>query len=284
MCYSQPLSVSLALAGWSIVAWLALRRRPLVPLVVPLAFYAFMETVQAAQYGVLDQCGTSLNRGLTFVAHALVVVQPCMWNLYRMVRAKTAAANALKKADGDHDGERSACQAHLRAAAVFRAAAAMSVVWAVCFTMRLLPPSPFRALLPATATFDHLRHDEIMVGPTVCTRGGPTHLYWTLPYAAKNGLEANFWAYLVLWFYPAVHEPRGYIKLAYWLAQVAFVNFTAGSIHELPTTWCALSVPILLLVLYLDRDDVSAPSGGPRLRSRRGRGAATPAPVASDMC
>lgn len=257
MCYSQSMSAALALGGWAVVAWLvAVGRRSgggtswLPPLVYPYAFYALMETLQTLQYGVLDQCGQPANYALTLVAHVLVAVQPCMWNLYRLARARRAAARAARAVDlGETARQRDA-------AAVFAAAAAMSAVWAVFFTIRLLPPNPVRGALPPTATFTAFRDDEIMVGPEVCTLGGPTHLFWVLPYAARNGLEANFFAYLLLWFYPALYEPRGRIKLAYWMAQVAFVNFTAGSIHELPTVWCALSVPILLLILFLDRDDL----------------------------
>jgi hypothetical protein len=262
MCYSQSWSVALAVAGWAVVGWMAARaargspvgaRVP--PMIAPFAFYALMETLQAVQYSVLDRCGSPLNYALTLAAHVLVVVQPCMWNLYRLARARLASKRALRV------GDVRALAAQGDAARVFAAAAGMSAVWAVAFTVRLLPDSPARAFLPATATYGGLRTDEVMVGPEVCTRGGPTHLVWLLPYATKNGLEANFFTYLLLWFYPAIHEPHGLLKLAYWLGQVYFVNFTAGSIHELPTTWCALSVPILLLILYLDRRDLSS---GPR--------------------
>ncbi|WBR14491.1 hypothetical protein pkur_cds_316 [Pandoravirus kuranda] len=269
MCYSQPMSAVLAIGGWAIVAWLVIRRRGVEtarvpPLVYPYAFYALMETLQALQYSVLDQCGRPVNYALTLVAHVLVAVQPCMWNLYRLARARAAVAAAARAVDVRET------QRQRDAAAVFAAAAGMSAVWAVFFTIRLLPPNPVRGVLPATATFTTMHTDEIMVGPEVCTMGGPTHLFWVLPYAARNGLEANFFAYLLLWFYPALHEPRGALKLAYWMAQVVLVNVTAGSIHELPTVWCALSVPILLLILYFDRADLFG-ARGPSARNHATR-------------
>lgn len=256
MCYSQPLSAALAASGWGAVVWLSMvgsdRRRadPVPPLVGPLAFYALMETLQTIQYGVLDQCGTDVNYALTVMAHVLVVVQPCMWNLYRLAKARALVREAVGRGDAP-----TVAAAH-RAMAVFGAAAGMSVVWALFFTARLLPTD----VMPASrvATYGNLRADEIMVGPTVCTFGGPTHLAWTLPYEAKNGLEANLFTYLLLWFYPAIYEPRGAIKLTCWMAQVVLVNLTAGSIHELPTTWCALSVPILLLAFATDYCDRTA--------------------------
>jgi len=253
MCYSQPLSAALAVGGWAVITWLTLsgrrkRNDPVPPLIGPLAFYALMETLQTVQYSTLDQCGATVNYALTVVAHMLVIVQPCMWNLYRLARARAAIRTAVT------EGDVPAVVSAKGAAAVFTAAAGMSAVWALFFTLRLLPVD----LLPSgsVATFSALRTDEIMVGPAVCTHGGPTHLMWTLPYGSKNGLEANFFPYLLLWFYPALYEPKGAIKLACWIAQVVLVNATAGSIHELPTTWCALSVPIILLALVLDRNQL----------------------------
>lgn len=228
------MSIGLALGGWTIAGLLYKRRDSAGLMTMPFAFYALMETLQALQYSVLDQCGMPLNYALTIVAHILVAVQPLMWNVYRLSRSMGPDYSARKQA-------------------IFEVTTVLSLVWAVFFTIRLLPTNPVRAFLPKTATYETLRTDEIMVGPEVCTFAGPTHVMWTLPYASKNGLEANFFSYLVLWFVPAFYESNGWLKFAYWIGQVAFINFTAGSIHELPTTWCALSVPILLLILWLDR-------------------------------
>ncbi|ALD62017.1 putative membrane protein [Mollivirus sibericum] len=255
MCYSQGMSMAMAAIGWSMVALMIVlstdkRKRAegsLHPVVVPLAFYSLMETLQAAQYSWLDQCGDLLNYGSTVVAHVLVAVQPLMWNVYRLEMAR-----------------RSDDKAHRRKAPAFRLAAIMSLLWAVFFTLRLAAPGFTRGMspFPSAATYKTLRNDEIMVGPQVCTLTSPMHLVWNLPYYSSNGLEANFFAYLLLWFVPALHEPRGLAKMAFWLSQVMFVNWTVASIHELPTVWCALSVPILALIVCLE---------GPRLGTATAR-------------
>jgi hypothetical protein len=249
MCYSQALSVWLALASWVTVAWLTLTnrrgsQRAVPPYLGPIAFYAVMETLQALQYSMLDRCGEWPNYLSTVVAHALVVVQPCLWNVYRLANARKLIGRALSTGDFE------AAARGREAAAVFAAAIGMSFVWAACFSLRLLP---FDLLPPTrTVTYSVLRNDEIMVGPRVCTQTGPRHLTWTLPYQSKNGLEANLFAYLLLWFYPALYEPQGVVRCACWITQVLVVVSTAGSIHELPTTWCALSVPIILTGICVD--------------------------------
>ncbi|AJF97999.1 hypothetical protein TW95_gp1265 [Pandoravirus inopinatum] len=192
MCYSQSVSAALALGGWAVVVWLvAVGRRSgsasrVPPLVYPYAFYALMETLQTLQYGVLDECGQPANYALTLVAHVLVAVQPCMWNLYRLARARRAAAKATRAVDLAETARQR------DAAAVFAAAAAMSAVLGRLFHHPALAAQPGTRALPPTATFTAFRQDEIMVGPEVCTLGGPTHLFWVLPYAARNGWRPTF--------------------------------------------------------------------------------------------
>lgn len=204
MCYSQSLSVSLALASWVAVAWLTRTKRTdgqraVPPYLGPIAFYAIMETqtsrTRRAPTMWLPRCG-------------LVRPQRC-----------------------------------LRRPSACRSCGPYSLACACC----RLTFCRHRA-----GTYSVLRNDEIMVGPQVCTRTGPSHLTWTLPYQSKNGLEANLFPYLLLWFYPALYEPQGAVRCACWIAQVLVVVFTAGSIHELPTTWCALSVPIILTGICVD--------------------------------
>lgn len=227
------MSLYLAVSGLTISGYLAFSAKTwkqIHPMIIPFLFYTGMETLQFFQHSFLDQCGYPTNYWLTVCAHVLVVAQPLLWNFYRYIRARNE-----------------------KEAAVFKLAMLMSFVWAVFFTLRLIPRGVSRGVFPKGITYKTLNKNEIMVGPEVCTKMGPTHLFWTLPYFSSNGTEPNFFTYLLLWFVPALYENHGYIKFFYWIGQVVFVNWIVGSIHELPTLWCALSVPVLLLVLYLDR-------------------------------
>ncbi|AHA46195.1 putative membrane protein [Insectomime virus] len=93
-----------------------------------------------------------------------------------------------------------------------------------------------------------------MVGVDTCTHLGPSHLYWTFPLLDFNGVEMNWGGYLLLWFVPSLFEKKGILKFTFWLCQVLFVNYVAQNIHEVPTIWCLLSLPILMAMPYLDSD------------------------------
>lgn len=188
-----------------------------------------METLQFTQYYYLDRCGEMENYMLTVFAHILVVIQPFMWNRYRMICHQNVGYRMM----------------------IFHAMATMSLIWAIFYTLRLYPVMVIGKGIITSPESLHL--DEIMVGREVCTRKGPFHLIWQLPYYSRNGLEPNYFTYLLLWFFPSIYEKKkGYYKLLYWIMQITLVNVTSGNIHELPTTWCALSVPILFVILLFD--------------------------------
>ena len=223
MCYSIELSVSLAVAGCAV--GLLLDGRPRLRELF--LFYSAMEALQAVGYLVADACGGWANLLATAAAHVLVVVQPYLWNRHR----------ALSDTDP-------------RRRRLFGFAARLSLVWAFLYSCRLLP---FWGALPSDVD------PEIMSGAAFCTSRGPAHIQWLLPYRRWNGLEPNLFAYLLLWLGPVPYETREpWFKLAIWIAQIGFVSVTSASIHELPSTWCALSVPMLSLMLVRDAVCISA--------------------------
>jgi len=227
MCYSQPMSLALALVG-AFVAWALKGSQKHAGIRRLFIFYTLMEGLQGIAYSFVDDCGGTASAALAFCAHALVVVQPYMWNRHR------AAAEEGREA---------------ARAVVFDFAANLSVVWAVAYTARLVPWPTWAGYMAARPRFD----DEISVGALPCIVASPHHIAWVLPYRSWHGIEPNLFTYLLLWFAPALYErERPLVKLGVWLLQVAFVIATCSTLHEIPTTWCALSVPMLLLALARD--------------------------------
>jgi hypothetical protein len=222
MCYSQGLSFFLGVVGLAATRWLFVRdRRRLAGIFL---FYTCMEWLQFLGYWVAGDCGGRANVALTLVAHFFVVIQPYMWNRFRS------------------GNETEPCRK-----AVFDFAATMALVWALFYTLRLVPdlggevrdtPSEIMVSAPAEG---------------MCTLSGPSHIAWMLPYRAWYGLEPNLFAYLLIWFLPIFYESdRALLKAGVWVVQVAFVFATSRSMHELPSTWCAMSVPILSLIVVKD--------------------------------
>lgn len=180
-------------------------------------FYSLMEFLQFVQYSLVDNCN-SLNSLLTVFAHCLIVVQPAMWNLFRI-------------------------RINNKNLPVFDFALKASIVWAIFFTLRLLPIQ--LGAIPLT-----LNRNDILVGTHFCTYQGPAHLYWNLPYYSSGGIEANLFTYLLLWFLPCIFEENGMLKLSIWLFQIIFIQFFVYLPSELPSFWCALSIPILFLSFW----------------------------------
>jgi hypothetical protein len=176
-----------------------------------------MELLQAAQYLMTDTC-TGFNYLSTVVAHVLVIVQPAMWNLFR-----------YRSQEENKD--------------IFFFSFLLSVIWAIFFTLRLLY-LPFGPVVP------FLQEEDILTGREVCTWLGPTHVYWTLPYYSYSGLEPNLFTYLLLWFFPTVYEKQGILKLSLWLVQIVIIVSVVTLVDELPTFWCALSVPFLFMSIF----------------------------------
>jgi len=212
MCFSFPVTLSLVFLGLAATKYRLLRKEFYHALIV--LFYTSMELLQTAQYLVLDSCG-GINYWLTVCAHFLIIVQPALWNYFR-----------YKVCRQNKD--------------IFLFSIKLSLVWAVFFTLRLYPFS-----LPLINA--ELDCKDILTGPEVCTFSGPSHLFWSLPYYSYGGLEANLFTYLLLWFYPALYERFGKVKLLIWLGQIVLIYFLVTLSKELPSFWCALSVPFLIL-------------------------------------
>lgn len=223
MCHSLGSSIFFAVFGCLMADGMWYRKHPSWVL---FAFYSLMECTQALQHFVVDACGSPSNMFLSYCAFILVVTQPLLWNYYRWSKAATKKERA-----------------------VFAAMMWLSFAWMVLFSLRLLPR---RSSLLKGVLYNTLPKHEIMVAAETCTRLGPTHLYWTFPLLSFNGTEMNWGGYLLLWFIPSLFEKRGLTKFVFWLCQILFVNYVAQNIHEVPTIWCLLSLPILGAMPYLD--------------------------------
>lgn len=221
MCFSFPVSLTLGFLGICLAKYSSLNKRYGYRDIA--LFYAFMELLQAVQYLLAEPHDSKQACSLptyfsTLVAHVLVVVQPAMWNLFR-----------YRSQEENKD--------------VFYFAFLLSVVWAVFYTLRLFY-LPFGPIIP------RLYPGDILTGTQVCSWIGPTHVYWTLPYYSYAGLEPNFFTYLLLWFFPTVYEKQGILKLILWLVQIVIIASVVTLVDELPTFWCALSVPFLFMSIF----------------------------------
>jgi hypothetical protein len=211
MCFSIEYSSTFSFLGFFLTMFLLNKNRKYNALVA--GYYTSMELLQTFGYLYANNCGYPENFALTIIAHILVMFQPFLWNYQRW------GTNSKNKT-------------------IFKFSCVLSLVWAFFFTYRL-----FTGVMGTGITYSNLNLDNINVGEEYCVMNGPTHIMWTLPYKSLNGLEANYFTYLLLWFVPALYEDTdGVLKLLYWIAQILITNI----IHELSSIWCLASIPVLV--------------------------------------
>ncbi|MBA42709.1 MAG: hypothetical protein CMF62_01725 [Magnetococcales bacterium] len=215
MCFNIEMSTTFCIIGFLLSGFLYKNDRYSQTMIV--VYYSLMELLQTISYLYKDQCNTTINLSLTWVAHILVIFQPALWSLYRY--------NTQRKNKE-----------------IFKFCGILSLIWAFFFTHRLFYIPTGKGILHNT-----LDINEVNVGENYCMLGGPKHIMWVLPYQRINGFEANYFTYLLLWFVPTLYEDNyGWLKLLYWLSQVLIVNRVCDSIHELSSIWCLASIPIVI--------------------------------------
>ncbi|AYV83438.1 MAG: hypothetical protein Hyperionvirus7_9 [Hyperionvirus sp.] len=212
MYYSQNMSLWFAFMG--ILGVLVVNKTKYWPEGRVIAFYTAMDILQAVEYNFVGECDLWMNKFLTVVAHIFVCVQPSLWNLYRF-------------------------WTNNKNTEIFRAFFWSGVVFAVFYSVRLLvglyDPS---AILPL---------HEMNVAPKMCTEQGPSHIRWMLPYASFNGLEPNYFTYLLIWVFPALYEDTNHIlKFLFWNIQIQIICHITENKSEVNSVWSLLSVPLYI--------------------------------------
>lgn len=225
MCWSMSVSVGMVGLGAAATVY---GHRSGVPKVVwvSLAFFTFMEALQAAGYLVINQCGTIANQAITLLSYLHIAIQPLFIN---------ALALALIPAEISR-----------RVAPVAYALCALSSLFMVA---QLLVPYEIAG---------HCRIGECMCAPTLCTRSGDWHIAWDIPY---NGLGTWIEDHLggVNWGMPTYMftvfvVPALYGSWRFTLFQLllgpVFGNLVTTDNNEVPAIWCLFSIGIVIIAFF----------------------------------
>ena len=176
-------------------------------------FYTIMELTQFVQSFYVNDCDSTINYLSTVFALFLVAVQPLLWNFYRW-------------------------KTNIFCTIVFHFAMIASFVWAISYIGRVIPTNDQNML-------------EANVGHQFCTYQNDEHLYWKFPLFGRNGFEANFFTYLLLWFLPTLWEDNyGVFKLMAWLSQIILVKYFTIQRDVYASVWCLYSIPVLVIMFF----------------------------------
>ncbi len=181
-----------------------------------------MELTQTVQYLYVNQCGQYQNVWLSELAYILVIVQPLMFHTVFYLRNKQPETRV-----------------------VFQVSIAMFIVWMFFNVLG-------RILYDANANDVEHKWSFLYSNQTCTFRDTPTsHLYWQ--WASKNlyDLNANYLAYLIIWFVPPWFVPRE--RLTIFSVMLSFttglyLTLKYGKLEENPSTWCFVSAPFFVFM------------------------------------
>lgn len=147
MCWSE--GASLAMVGLGAAATVITAKRgenKAIP--ATLAFFTFMEALQAAGYLVIDQCELAPNKTVTFLSYLHIALQPIFINAFAMSLVAKPLSRGMK-----------------------RFAYGAATLAFVIMMVRLLPLEFAGTCQPG----------DTLCGDQWCTISGTWHLGWTVP-------------------------------------------------------------------------------------------------------
>lgn len=219
MCFSQQWSLNLSILGIVISTYRYLNNYSTIAL-VPTVFYTIMEITQYLQYSVIDQCDNKFNQYLTMFTWILEWIQPLMWNvLYFYITTSNKE--------------------------VFKFCIVLSIIAFIASILRVFNFSDKKSIT-----------HELQVKGRNCAISGNTHMAWNNNAQTFYGMEPNWFVYLMLYFIPILWVTPYKLGFNMFIAQLSLFLLTfliIGTVDDqLPSTWCLLSIPGIVVGEYLE--------------------------------
>lgn len=238
--------------------------------------YTLMELLQFMQYvfGIEGTCGTSHNVILTILAHVLIWTQPIAhnyWCLKNTRKGRSAMRYALFSSFvtflvatislllGYYHvggfGLESMMMKEEESFSTFTSSSSSSC--SSCSSSS----SCNRSCNRTGGIGGHLLGIEIQnVHPVLCSYQGPNHLYWMFPYHPLWGHGISWYVWLIQTVTPHLFRHsvpnndflgKNWVVASSvvmgWLVALVITLQVGGIIHEIPSYWCLISIPWLIL-------------------------------------
>ena len=225
MCWSGEASAVLATVGFSATVYIA-REEETKELWIPLAYFSFMELLQASIYVYIDECGHPANRFLTFLGYFHIAFQPFFVNMAAMYFIPEQIKLKIRKT-------------------VYT----LCAVGAIAILSKLLPITSEMCSIGA----------EGFCGATACSLSGVWHIAWQLP---LNGLMSGsvkwllgfeyglhaFTYILVGFIMPTLYGSWKLVGFHYLVGPV-ISDLTTSDPNEFIAVWCLFSIALCLSVI-----------------------------------
>lgn len=222
MCWG--VTASLGMAGLGAAAAVVTHRRGEPAAIwLTLGYFSVMEALQAAGYGVIDQCDLGTNKTVTLLSYLHIAFQPLFINAFAMELLPVPVKARLKPW-------------------IYAVATLATAI----IVLRLFP-------LPYTAP---CQPGDLLCGAALCTISGEWHLGWTLPLSNLSpplgpifGWSLSFPEYLVAAFVlPACYGAWRFALFHLLIGPVLAAKLTSSP-NEMPAVWCLFSIGIIFFSL-----------------------------------
>lgn len=222
MCWSATASVAMVGIGAAATVITVARGRPwAVP--AALGYFTVMESLQAAGYLVVDECGSTANQSLTLLSYLHIAFQPFFVNAFALELVPAGVKRRVARW-------------------VYGGCALSAAVM-------LLQLYPFEWA-------GSCRPGMNLCGPGLCLTSGTWHIAWDIPY---NGMLIPFEDWLgTSTAFPTYILTVFLIPFAYGAWRFVIFHLLAGPVlaglltsnpNELPAVWCLFSIGIILIGL-----------------------------------
>jgi hypothetical protein len=223
MCWSMTASVAMVGLGAAATA-VSIKRRDTPAVPATIAYFTFMEALQAVGYGYVDACGMPENQILTLLSYLHIVFQPFFINALAMAIIAGAVSLRMRSA-------------------VFLGCGISSTIMLV----QLYPFDWSGPCTPGTA----------LCGEILCLIRGNWHIGWTVPY--NDALPAlwllpefalPFPSYMVAAFGLPLLYGAWRFALFQLLAGPGLASLLTTNPNEMPAVWCLFSIGLVLCSLH----------------------------------
>lgn len=222
MCWGSGISVTMVGVGVVAAGVLAWRGEP-KGIWLTLGYFSGMEALQAAGYGVADDCGSNANQAITLLSYLHIVFQPFFINAFALELIPASVKLRLRRG-------------------VFLCCAASSLVM-----LAQLLPLPWAGVC---------RPGAPLCATELCLVTGEWHIAWDVPYNGllrpledAVGIRTGFPSYMLVAFLLPLAYGAWRFVILHALAGPLLASLLTGNPNELPAVWCLFSISILLIAL-----------------------------------
>lgn len=223
MCFTQISSLAFSFVGFSMALYSLIKLKNTM-LFAGVFYFSLMELLQFFQHFWIDECSSSINRGLTVVGYLHVCFQPLFTNILCMSTTKNPQVRS-----------------------VFSTCLKLSFIAGILLSMKWL-------LYSASDDYSFRNNsNEWLVGDETCTYSGKYHLAWSVMLKSPSYYVPSVFLHNFMMFTPfllaAIHDWSFAVNGVFlFVTGPLLASYITSNLHEAASIWCFTSVTQLAVL------------------------------------